>query len=145
MKWAVEKQGLTLRESMCEHAIREGNLPLLMWLREHRCPWNERTLMNALNGRIRDNAIHSKSFLITEVGGCIEWALNNGCPRPPRPEVGEEMDEGEEEDEEDEDEDMPDVIDLVEEDSDNENELFQPFQPRLVPLLHAQANVNPPA
>jgi hypothetical protein len=42
-----------------------GHLEVLMWAREHHCPWNYMTCLNAINGGHLD---------------VLKWAREHSCP-----------------------------------------------------------------
>ena len=52
----------------CASAAEGGHLDVLMWAREHDCPWNQRTCMCAAESAPLE---------------VLRWAMEHGAPIPP--------------------------------------------------------------
>jgi hypothetical protein len=65
LAWAAGVAGLPLTAAACAGAACFGALPMLQWLREWGCPWDERVVVDSGSEEL------------------LRWALVNGCPRPP--------------------------------------------------------------
>lgn len=67
LPWA-KKHNAGWNKQLCMTAAFQGDLPLLQWLRENGCPWDEGIIHSAQEGD-HDEIVH-------------QWAIENGCPRP---------------------------------------------------------------
>jgi hypothetical protein len=65
LAWAVGEAGLPLTAAACAGAACFGALPMLQWLRERGCPWDERVVVDTGSEELR------------------RWAIANGCQQPP--------------------------------------------------------------
>jgi len=65
--WSSFGSAAGQRGPWTSHAAALGNLPLLKWLRENRCPWD------------KDSCINASDYGHYEI---FEWLRENGCPCP---------------------------------------------------------------
>jgi len=63
--YVLENEILRPHSWLCAAAAGAGELEMLKWLHENRCPWDETTASAAFNNNELD---------------VLEWALENGCP-----------------------------------------------------------------
>lgn len=68
LPWAKEHNA-GWNKQLCMTAAFQGDLPLLQWLRENGCPWDEGIIHSAQEGDHDEIVVH-------------QWAIENGCPRP---------------------------------------------------------------
>eukprot|EP01032_Pedospumella_encystans_P019326 gene19326-21975_t len=67
VKFLLEHEGYALSSEACATAVATKDMPLLLYLHEQNCPWDDRTILSAIYRRNLD---------------ALYYACANGCPLP---------------------------------------------------------------